>query len=200
LSEYRMLEFLDVYQPSYFRACVKILQSNTPYFFAEYEQKEFEKFLEFIAESKNKNDEAFHPDYSTKYYVLKYDAAKIIGCGGMSINREEDTGYLRWSMIDASYHHMQWGSLLTFSRMRYLIEYPHIKKIRLYTSSATVGFYEKLGFCTDECREDYYREGLHRYDMTLLIDEAMKKRIIDREKVLRSNSRELISAKLLSSS
>lgn len=169
-------DFLEKYQLCYFDACLGIMRSNTPQFFAQDEERDFKTFLNALVEQKDANSEV-----GDEYYILRKGDGDIIGCGGISINFKEMIGYLRWSMIDGRYHLQKWGSLLTLLRINSLIKRFPLKELRLYTSNEVVGFYRKLGFRTIDFKKDYYREGLDRYDMLLILDNAVEKRLIEHE-------------------
>jgi hypothetical protein len=46
---------------------------------------------------------------------------------------------------------------------------PEIERVRIDTSHLTEAFYARRGFRTYDRIADYYREGLHRCDMELVV-------------------------------
>jgi ribosomal protein S18 acetylase RimI-like enzyme len=135
--------------------CLELFRSNVPKFFAVSEEAEFSNYLE-------------HPDF---YFVLEQDA-HLLGCGGYGVS--ENTGYLAWGMVDRSQHGTGLGKRLLLERLHLITQHEEISSILLDTSQNTFGFFEKLGFVTQKITEDGYSAGLHRYDMTLTLDEHSK--------------------------
>jgi ribosomal protein S18 acetylase RimI-like enzyme len=142
------------YQPSDKKRCLKLFRSNVPKFFAPHEENEFAEFLE-------------KPDF---YFVLEQDS-QLLGCGGYGVS--DSTGYLAWGMVDHSQHGTGLGKRLLLERLNLLCQHD-LQKIILDTSQHTFGFFEKLGFVTQKVTRDGYGTGLHRYDMTLTLNEHSK--------------------------
>ncbi len=143
-------------------ACINILYSNTPRYFAP---QDGEDFCTFLASP------------SGIYSVLGNHEGVIIGCGGISTRNQGQEGILTWGMIHATRHRQGWGRLLTLARFSQLSKIASVQTITLNTSQETVGFYEKLGFRTVTFTPDCYNVGLHRYDMELDVNEQFVKSI-----------------------
>jgi ribosomal protein S18 acetylase RimI-like enzyme len=145
------------YQQSNKEQCLELFRSNVPKFFAVHEESEFRDYLE-------------HPDF---YFVLEQE--KILGCGGYGISG--DAGYLAWGMVERSQHGTGLGKRLLLERLNLLSQHDNVSRIVLDTSQHTFGFFEKLGFTVDRITEDGYAPELHRYDMTLILDEGSRQTI-----------------------
>jgi [ribosomal protein S18]-alanine N-acetyltransferase len=150
------------YTPTDYTRCLEILDSNTPRFFSEQDRMNFLSFLTTPIDS---------------YSVLEDIPGHIVGCGGVSTSDNDTIGTLTWGMIHVDYHHQGWGSFLTINRLFYLSTIPSVKKVTLHTSQETVEFYKKFGFQIISFIPDFYRKGLHRYDMEMLIDEHFNQNI-----------------------
>ena len=151
------------YMSADYTACLAILDSNIPRFFSLQDRIDFLAFLDAPI---------------GRYSVLENDYGSIIGCGGIALENDE-TGILNWGMIHVDYHRQGWGSILTLARLSQLSNMPSVKKVILHTSHETVGFYKKLGFQIVAFTSDFYRQGLHRYDMELSIDDNFQHRFTD---------------------
>jgi len=149
--------------------CVAILESNTPRFFAHRDREDFLSFLDAPAGI---------------YSVLEDNNSAIIGCGGIATRNKGQEGILTWGMIHADRHRQGWGKLLALTRLRQLSGIPSVQKVTINTSNETVGFYSTLDFRVTNYRPNYYSEGLHRYDMELLIDDDIRRRLREINRVL----------------
>jgi ribosomal protein S18 acetylase RimI-like enzyme len=138
-------------------ACLEIFQSNVPDYFALGELSEVTRLL----------DEGLCP-----YLVVENDENQIIASGGIWIDALEKTATLCWIMVARPYHGKGTGRLLVLTLLTLLRQSPFVELVKLDTSQHTTVFYEKLGFTKGGFSENYYAEGLHRYDMTMVWNRA----------------------------
>ena len=89
----------------------------------------------------------------------------IVGSGGYGYNNTTKTIDLTWGMIDFNFHNKGFGtSLLNYRILQISIDFPGTN-ISLNTTQHTFKFYERFGFQVEKITENYYTNGLHRYDM-----------------------------------
>ena len=142
------------YRPENFNHCVSIFKTNTPTFFDYSEQSLFENYL-------LKKD--------IKYYVLFNEQNIIVGSGGYGYNDTIQTVDFCWGMIDFNYHNKGFGmALLNYRVLQIAIDFPKTN-ISLNTSQHTFKFFERFGFQVEKITKNYYRKGLHRYDMIKIV-------------------------------
>jgi ribosomal protein S18 acetylase RimI-like enzyme len=141
---------LRPYQKTDKDACLNVLDSNLPTFFAAYERVDFEGFL----------------SRPTDYFVL--EAESIIGCGGYAL--EKGIAWLCWGMIERKHHGTGLGKWLLLERLYKITQHPDIKMIHLDTTQHAFGFFQKLGFVTEKITVDGYAPNLNRYDMHLTLN------------------------------
>jgi N-acetylglutamate synthase-like GNAT family acetyltransferase len=137
--------------------CLELFRSNTPKFFAAYEEQEFREYLE-------------HPEF---YFILENPS--ILGCGGYAL--VEAQAFLTWGMIHNSQHGTGAGKRLLLERLNLITQHSEAKEVLLDTSQHTFGFFEKLGFVTMKLTEDGYAPGLNRYDMKLVLEEGSRQHL-----------------------
>ena len=90
---------------------------------------------------------------------------RVVGSGGYGYNNTTKTIDLTWGMIDYNFHNKGFGtSLLNYRLLQISIDFPRTN-ISLNTTQHTFKFYERFGFQIEKITENYYRKGLHRYDM-----------------------------------
>jgi ribosomal protein S18 acetylase RimI-like enzyme len=142
--------------------CLAIFDGNLPRFFTPADRVPFVEFL----------------SRPVGFYGVLADAeGKLVGCGGVAPDRTGRVAILTWGMVDAAHHRRGWGRRLALVRLRRALAMPAVEVVRVNTSSETVGFYERLGFRTFEITPHGYRPGLHRHDMELTVDAALRLRL-----------------------
>jgi ribosomal protein S18 acetylase RimI-like enzyme len=134
-------------------ACLEVFQSNVPDYFAQSELGEVTRLL----------DEGLCP-----YMVVEHEGNQIIASGGIWIDPVEKTATLCWIMVERQYHGLGIGRMLVLTLLNLLRQFPFVELVKLDTSQHTTVFYEKLGFAKCGFIENYYTDGLHRYDMTMV--------------------------------
>lgn len=145
---------IQQYHSDDFKNCVSIFKTNIPTFFDSSEQDLFQNYL-------------LKPDI--KYCVLFNVTNRMVGSGGYGYNSATKTVDLTWGMIDFNFHNNGFGtSLLNYRILHISADYPKTD-ITLNTTQYTFKFYERFGFQVEKITENYYRKGLHRYDMIKVI-------------------------------
>jgi predicted GNAT family N-acyltransferase len=150
------------YKPEDKTACLEIFQSNVPDYFTPNELSDVTRLL----------DEALCP-----YLVVENDENQIIASGGIWVDTIENSATLCWVMVARHYHGKGVGRLLVLRLLNLLHHFPFVQLVKLDTSQHTTAFYEKFGFAKCGFVENYYADGLHRYDM------AMVWNLVNQEKV-----------------
>ncbi|MEU1426502.1 GNAT family N-acetyltransferase [Nocardia sp. NPDC005746] len=140
------------YQPTDKQACLKIMASNTPEFFARHEVSEFEEYLDNL---------------SDPYFVVE-DQGAIVACGGWRL-RPDGTAALCWGMVRRADHHGGIGTLLTRERLRLIREQGRASRVVLVTSQHSQPFFERFGFVAIASVRDGFAPGLDSVEMCLAI-------------------------------
>ncbi len=128
---------------------LKLVQQNTPKYFAVSEEHDLENYLQ------NEID---------LYYVLEVDG-KVVGSGGINFDDSMTIAVLSWDIIDPDYQGKSFGSKLLNYRMEQINKISSVQKIIVRTSQLTYQFYEKQGFKTAEIHKDYWSKSLDMYFM-----------------------------------
>ena len=150
------------YRPADRDACLGIFASNCPTFVAPSERPQFEAFL---AAPRG------------RYGVLVGDDGEVLGCGGVITERGGRDAHLVWGLIRADRHRRGLGRAMTLERLRWIAETPGVERVLMDTSQHSSGFYEKLGFRVVKIVENGYAEGLHRLELELPVDHALRVRV-----------------------
>jgi N-acetylglutamate synthase-like GNAT family acetyltransferase len=136
--------------------CIAAFQSNVPLFFADYELQEFENFLTKIEQQ----------EISTHFFVI-IAHENVVGCGGFGDKNNTGNFSMAWGLIHNDFHKKGLGKKLLLYRVEQLKLLKLENPILLDTTQHSYGFFEKFGFETIKITNDYYKSGLHRYDMIL---------------------------------
>jgi RimJ/RimL family protein N-acetyltransferase len=143
--------YLRPYTAADKEACLSLLDSNTPMFFAPHERDEFDTFLD------NPGD---------RYWVAEDEAGVIVGCSGYWIIRDTPVAVITWTMTARRWHGRGVGRRLLLTCLHHLCRIPAIQAVRLETSQHVTGFYEKVGdFRVQETVENGFAPGLHKIRM-----------------------------------
>lgn len=128
---------------------LKLIQLNTPKYFAASEEIDLENYLQ------NEID---------LYYVFEVDGS-IVGSGGINFDDSMTIAVLSWDIIDPEYQGKSFGAQILNYRLEQLKKISSVQKIIVRTSQLTHQFYEKNGFKTVEIHKDYWAEGFDMYFM-----------------------------------
>ena len=142
---------LRPYTPDDKEACLSLLDSNTPTFFAPHERDEFSTFLN---------------DPGDKYWVVENDTRTVIGCSGYWIVSDTPVAVITWTMVGRGWHGRSVGRWLLLTCLRHQCRIPAVQTVTLETSQHVAGFYEQVGgFRVREITENGYAPGLHKIQM-----------------------------------
>lgn len=142
------------YDPQDRAACLAIMASNIPAFFAPEEKDEFAAFL----------DNAEHP-----YLVLEFKG-QIVGCGGYMINQARMEAGLNWGMIHDAFHGRGLGRWLLNARLDAIRESGQVARVVIDTSQHSAPFFARFGFVETTITPNGYGPGLDQVDMTLALN------------------------------
>lgn len=119
------------YVPSDREACLDLLRSNIPEHFSPPETEEFARFLDALP---------------GPYFVAEVDG-RIVGCGGIAVEKDGVTATLCWGIVEATRQRTGVGTRLLERRLGgFLAEHPEIRRVQMHTSQKVQGFYAKHGF------------------------------------------------------
>lgn len=144
------------YEARHRAGCLEAFVSNVPTYFTNEEVRDFENFLTLLEEKQS----------TTQYFVLLHNSL-VIGCGGFGDKEGTSELSLAWGLIHRAYHKKGFGIVLLNFRLKQIKELLPDKNLVLDTTQHSFGFFEKFGFKTIKITNDFYAQGLHRYDMIL---------------------------------
>lgn len=144
------------YAPSDQDACLALFDGNVPAFFSPSERADFERFL---------TRQPMNPPYQ-----LLVRADRVVGCGGLIVEKDRMTACLCWGMVDRGLQRTGLGRILTELRLGLAAAIPGIVQVRLDTSQHTQGFYALFGFQVLSITQSGYGPDLDRWDMVLRLD------------------------------
>jgi ribosomal protein S18 acetylase RimI-like enzyme len=82
-------------------------------------------------------------------------------------------------MVERKLHRKGAGRLVVLKLLNLLRSFPFVNLVKLDTSQHTTAFYENFGFEKYAFIENYYTEGLHRYDMKMDWNDAKLAEVSD---------------------
>ena len=150
------------YNQSYKQGCLAAFQSNIPIYFTPEEINDFSSFLEQRALPKEGEIQ------STYYYVVLRNN-EVVGCGGFGERERDGTVTLAWGLVHSTFHKQGFGKLLLKHRLSEAKNVYPSKTIYLDTTQHSYPFFEKFGFKTTKITNDFYMQGMHRYDMEFFV-------------------------------
>lgn len=130
---------------------LRLIQLNTPHYFAPEETSDFEHYLKHEIE---------------QYFVIEVNQ-HIVGCGGINFENNFTTAKISWDLIHPDYQGKGYGRLLLEHRLQLLHAMPTVKRIIVRTSQHAFQFYEKSGFVLQEVHPNYWAQGYDMYMMEL---------------------------------
>lgn len=139
-------------------ACLNAFKSNVPLYFTVEEVSDFDAFLTNY-ETQHENEME-----STHYYVIEKDN-QIIGCGGFGDRYRDGIITLTWGLIHCDFHKQGFGAMLLDYRLSEIKKVAPNNTVFIDTTQHSAPFFEKFGFKTTKITDNFYSEGLHRYDM-----------------------------------
>lgn len=139
---------LRPWTPADREACLAVFDTNAPDYFHLQERAPFAAFLD-------------HP--SGSYFVADHEGM-IAACGGFALE-SPDVARLTWLMVRRDLQKSGVGRLLVFTAMKKLSAEAGPAMLRLHTTLAAAGFFEKLGFRSVETIPDGIAPGMDRVEM-----------------------------------
>jgi ribosomal protein S18 acetylase RimI-like enzyme len=139
------------YTPADERACLAICASRVPIFFAPRDLEEFRAFLR-------------QPQGA---YLVGTRDGTVRACGGYYVGTDGVAG-LTWGMVHAEDQRRGFGTELLRYRLDRVHEHGRPWCVRLHTTPAITGFFQRFGFVQEAIVEDAYGPGLHQVTMRLL--------------------------------
>lgn len=137
-------------------ACLTAFKSNVPLYFTKEETADFIRFLDTFQS---------RPTDSKTYFFVVVLENEILGCGGFGDKDNNGVISLAWGLIHRDFHKKGFGELLLKYRLAQIGKIFPADRILMDTTQFSVGFYEKSGFKIAKITNDYYSEGMHRYDL-----------------------------------
>ena len=150
------------YTPADRDGCLSIFDSNCPTFVAPSERPQFEAYLTAPR---------------GRYGVLVGNDGAVLGCGGVIAERGGRDAHLVWGLIRVDLHRRGLGRAMVLERLRWIAETEGVERVLMDTSQNSTGFYEKLGFRVVRITQDGYAPGLHRHELELPVDQALRTRV-----------------------
>lgn len=139
-------------------ACLNAFISNVPLYFTEDEVLDYGNFLDNYIIKQN------HSDYRTNYFVLLIEG-QLVACGGFGDRYLDGKLTLTWGLVHIDFHKKGLGKELLLYRLNRIKEQFPDSSVSIDTIQHSAGFFEKYGFKTIKITNDFYAQGLHRYDM-----------------------------------
>lgn len=139
------------YRPGDESACLALLDSNRPKYFAGPERALFAAYLARL-------DEPF--------FVVEAPG-QVRGCGGFRVN-DYGVGYLLWGMVHADWHRRGIGADLLQWRLDRMRQISHAWCVLIDTSQHTAPFFARFGFEMFRVITDGYQPGLDKVFMRLV--------------------------------
>ncbi|MEO0422999.1 MAG: GNAT family N-acetyltransferase [Pseudomonadota bacterium] len=139
------------YQETDRAVCMRILDANTPRFFATNEREQYLAFL----------------DTESARYRVCVTADKVIGAFGLSRDGSGDA-HLNWILIDPAAQGRGIGSKImakVISDARDL----GARSMKIAASHKSCPFFERLGATVESTQEHGWGNGMHRVDMRLAL-------------------------------
>ncbi len=132
---------------------LKLIQLNTPKYFASEEEQDLVYYLENELEN---------------YFIVELNG-EVVGSGGLNFKSSEENiiGVISWDLIHPNYQGIGIGKKLLEFRLNFLKSQTLITNVIVRTSQHVYKFYEKSGFELVEIIKDYWSEGFDLYLMKL---------------------------------
>ncbi len=138
-------------------ACLDLLTANAPQHFAARERPEFAAYL----------------DAGPAYHLVAVEQGRVYACGGIETFPSRGEAEFRWIMAAPQVQGQGVGKQLMLASIRHLLETTSIRRILVYTTPGSAGFFRKLGLPAETLRteEHYWAPGLHLELLSLTLDE-----------------------------
>ena len=141
-------------------ACMEIIRSNTPEFFAMDEVPLFEEWL-YAQEIGT----LAHTVSEKEFYFVLEENDEILGCAGYLLVKNTKEIFLSWGMVNRKFQKLGYGKKLLEYRFKSISQNFPDRKISLATTQDIAPFFEKYGFKITDIKPKFYSESLDRYEM-----------------------------------
>lgn len=131
------------------KGVIRLLEMNTPRYFAESEKVDFDKYLDEKVED---------------YFVVESNN-KIIGAGGINYFLPDKIARISWDMIHPNHQNKGIGRELVQHRLSLLNQKNDIESIVVRTTQHVQLFYSKMNFNLTKVEKNYWAEGFDLYYM-----------------------------------
>ena len=128
-------------------ACLALLAANTPRHFAPEERADFAAYL----------------DAGPEHFRVVEESGAIAACGGIETFPTRAEAEFRWVMVSPAAQGAGHGRRLMQESAAHLLAHTALRRILVYTTPASAGFFRKLGYRSETLRTeaDYWTRGLH---------------------------------------
>jgi predicted GNAT family N-acyltransferase len=148
------------YQDKDKAACLSLVDSNVPTYFAPVERKDFVLFLD---------------DLRFPYFVLENDKGEVVACGGYAADKKDKAvAVLCWGMVRRDLHFGGFGKQLLTDRLRRIVAEQQFSTVMIEISQHSQGFFERFGFIAKEVVSDGFAQDLDLVRMELEVSQYEK--------------------------
>ena len=147
---------MRAYQKQDREACLALLAANTPRHFAPQEAADFAAYL----------------DAGPAYFRVVDEEGVVAACGGIETFPARGEAEFRWVMVLPGAQDRGLGRRLMQDSARHVLTETTIRRILVYTTPGSAGFFRKLGFASETLRRepDYWARGLELELLVLRLD------------------------------
>jgi hypothetical protein len=133
--------------------CLRVFDSNAPYYLLPEERIQFEQFLDRLP---------------GPYFVI-LDDDDLVACGGYATGRVSGDADVCWTMVRRDQHRHGVGNFLMTTCVAGILTTENIQAARLETSQHTRTFFERWGFKAMEVVPGGFGPGLDRIEMRVVL-------------------------------
>ncbi|HAA11907.1 MAG TPA: GNAT family N-acetyltransferase [Cytophagales bacterium] len=145
------------YQPHDFEAVIRLIQLNTPTYFAAEEEADLRHYLH----------------HELDLYFVAEEADQVVGAGGINRGFDEGkTARLSWDFVDPEHQSQGIGGAITQHRLGLLRQEPGVEKVVVRTTQLVYRFYEKQGLTLRYQEKDYWAPGFDLYLLELSLTKS----------------------------
>ena len=134
--------------------CLRVFDSNAPWYFLPEERIQFEKFLDRLP---------------GPYFVI-VDESELVACGGFATGRVGGEADICWTMVRRDQHGHGVGNFLLTTCVSDILALDGCQTARLETSQHARRFFERWGFTAIEVTPNGFGPGLDRVEMRITLD------------------------------
>jgi ribosomal-protein-alanine N-acetyltransferase len=119
-------------------------------------------------------DFADYLDAAPEYFRVVDEDGVIVACGGIEVFPQRSEAEFRWVMVSPAAQGRGFGRQLMLESARHLLRHTAIRRILVYTTPGSAGFFRKLGFASETLRTepDYWTQGLHLELLALHLEDG----------------------------